>query len=55
MRRAELKALGWSFDRMSGSRHEVWRHPTNRHLLILPCMDLLNEYTAARLLEQAER
>jgi predicted RNA binding protein YcfA (HicA-like mRNA interferase family) len=59
MKRAELvmrlKALGWSFDRMSGANHELWRHASKRHHLIIRTSAILPAATAERLLEEAER
>jgi predicted RNA binding protein YcfA (HicA-like mRNA interferase family) len=59
MRRSELiarlVALGWHFDRMSGSRHELWRHPTKRDLLFVPTSDIVAVATAEGILDKAVR
>jgi len=60
MRRTDIEErlteLGWtSSGELSGKRHTIWRRRGTTRIITVPTEDLINNQTAERLLEEAER
>ena len=51
----QLSALGWQPSGPSGANHVKWTHPRKRHALFVRQDEVINVYTARRILDEAER